>query len=119
MKDPLERIDTSGGPTACHPWMGGRSAQGYGTCKVEGRTRNAHEVVYETTRAPVPRGHVIRHLCVDRSTKRIDGTERGDRLCCNRAHLEPGTQRENALDRERAARIAARRARPLPPGRHW
>lgn len=117
--DPLERIDTSGGPTACHPWMGAVNATGYGRVKHDGRSMDTHVVVYLLTRGPIPKGHLVRHMCVDRSTRRIDGTAMGDRRCCNRVHLETGTQRENALDRERAARTTARRSRPLPPGRHW
>jgi hypothetical protein len=115
----LSRIDTSGGPTACHPWCGPLTTGGYGRVKHEGSSQEAHRVLYTLTRGPLPRGHVVRHMCLDRSTKRIDGTARGDRRCCNLAHLDAGTQSANALDRERARRIEARRARSQSPRRHW
>ena len=112
-------MSTTASGTPCQRWTGALDANGYGVVKVDGRKRGAHVVVCEQTHGPVPRGWVVRHLCADISTKRLGADARADRACVNARHLRAGTQRENALDRERAARVAARRARPLPPGRRW
>jgi hypothetical protein len=58
--------------SACVLWPGELTRDGYGR----------HRLVFETLRGPVPRGLVLDHTC------RV-------RACCNVAHLEPVTQREN------------------------
>lgn len=75
-------IDTDG----CWVWQGSK-CNGYG---VVGRgrrtdsTMQTHRAMYEIMVGPVPVGLQLDHLCRNRA-------------CCNPAHLEPVTQRENIL----------------------
>lgn len=79
----------------CWLWKGARTSRGYGQKSVASKGRQAHRVVWEVTRGPVPKGLVLDHLC------RV-------RHCVNPDHLEPVTQRVNVLRGEApAARLAA------------
>ena len=73
----------------CWMFTGSISPNGYGKIRAPnaaGRqcTRNAHRVSYEIHVGPVPDGLELDHLCRRRA-------------CCNPAHLEPVTRRENTL----------------------
>lgn len=81
-------------PAGCWEWQGGCTDRGYGTIYAE-RTRYVHRVAYEIFVGPLVPGLTIDHLCRNRS-------------CCNPAHLEQVTQRENIL---RGNGICARYAR--------
>ncbi|MFK5284023.1 HNH endonuclease signature motif containing protein, partial [Lacticaseibacillus paracasei] len=50
--------------------------------EVGGKSQKAHRFMYERLVGPIPAGMQLDHLC------RV-------RPCCNPAHLEPVTQREN------------------------
>lgn len=113
-----ERVDRSGGPDACWAYAGARSADGYGRVRLGGRVIGSHVAAYEFARGPIERGLVVRHLCVERSSRRIPGGPLAERACCNPRHLELGTQRENAGDRSRAGR-SGRRADGRPAGRRY
>lgn len=67
----------------CWEWQGART-KGYGVTSRTAGTRLVHRLVYEATRSPVPDGMQLDHLCRNRA-------------CCNPHHLEPVTNRENAL----------------------
>lgn len=69
-------------PTPCWMWTGWNSANGYGKVKIEGRAHMAHRAIYERLVGPIPACHVLDHRCRNRA-------------CCNPAHLEPVTVREN------------------------
>lgn len=69
-------------PTGCHEFTGGKSSSGYGQVFIDQRTRPAHRVRYEREVGPVPPGMTLDHLCRNRG-------------CCNPAHLEPVTNKEN------------------------
>jgi hypothetical protein len=98
------RVDV-GGADACWPWLGGSTDEGYGTVTVDGRTKLAHRVAYELTHGAIARGLVLLHAC-------------DARACCNPAHLEPGTHRDNA--RDRADKHRGHGQTPRPVGRrHW
>lgn len=72
-------------------WLWKRSTtKGYGRISVLGRPRGVHRVSYEVFVGPIPDGLEIDHLCRRRS-------------CCNPAHLEPVTHRENQRRRRRSA----------------
>jgi hypothetical protein len=76
--------------TGCVVWQGSLDANGYGRIVVmcpEARrkvTWRAHRLAYEIAHGPIPQGLVIDHLC-------------RNRRCCNAAHLEVVTSRENVL----------------------
>jgi hypothetical protein len=75
------RVDQSGGPDACWPWLGYVHRAGYGM--VHRPPENyAHRAAYRYTVGPVPEGLTLDHLC-------------RNLICCNPAHLEPVTQGEN------------------------
>lgn len=78
----LSQIDMTD-PEACWVWPGTKS-RGYGTASYQGKGYRIHRVVYEWLVGPISDGLVIDHLCRNPP-------------CCNPAHLEPVTQRENVL----------------------
>jgi hypothetical protein len=77
------KVDRSGGPDACWPWAGSLSG-GYGHLRFNKSYTYSHRVAWTLTNGPVVDGMVIDHLCRNRA-------------CCNPAHLEPVTNRENLL----------------------
>ena len=90
--------------TGCWLFTGSTNAGGYGQIELppengHRRGTTTHRVVYETLVGPVPSGLELDHV-----------RERGcrHRHCCNPAHLEPVTSRENTL---RGDGPAAQRAR--------
>ena len=87
--DPVSGCWIHGGtPSHTHSYIG-----------VEGRKVYVHRAMYELDVGPIPEGLVLDHVaargCI--STK-----------CCNPAHLEPVTQRENV---RRGSSLLAQRAR--------
>ena len=78
------------GPEECWPWRGGYRTNGYGMFAVrrDGRwtQTTAHRAAYEASRGPVPDGWEVDHRCRNRG-------------CCNPAHLDAVTLRENRARR--------------------
>jgi len=90
-----DRVDRSAGVSACWPWLGRRTRDGYGLVEdPHGHTRYAHRVMYGMRVSPIPDGMVIDHLC------RMPH-------CVNPAHMEVVTSGENT---RRGAGISARNA---------
>jgi hypothetical protein len=89
-------VDMSGGPQACWPWLGNVAGKGYGYfTRTQFKDRRAHRIAYTLTRGPIPDGLHIDHLC------RM-------RLCCNPAHLQAVTNRENVLRGQHPNAVAHR-----------
>jgi len=69
----------------CWPFQGARVSFGYGQLRVNGRGVYAHRLVEEEVRGPLEAGEVVRHDC-------------DNPCCCNPAHLQRGTQKDNVRD---------------------
>lgn len=82
--------------TGCWLWLGGRSEGGYGRIWLDGRMAQAHRVLYEELRGPVPATMTIDHLCKTRA-------------CVNPAHMEIVSMKENVLRGESPQAINARK----------
>lgn len=96
----LESIehDTNGG---CWLYSGPLNPGGYGSVFIEKRAGRlirepAHRLSYRLFRGEIPEGLQLDHLC------RV-------RCCCNPAHLEPVTARENMLRSNSTAALNARK----------
>jgi hypothetical protein len=101
------KIDRSGGVDACWLWTGGLR-NGYGVLerapRLRGQREYAHRLVCEDmSGAALLPGQIVRHLCEGRYAP---GDE-SYRKCCNPAHLEPGTQKQNSHDCLRTGRHVA------------
>lgn len=79
----------------CWLWNGACNPQGYALFWSEGKVKAAHRVAYEWFIGAIPKGLQLDHLC------RV-------RHCVNPVHLEPVSNRENAL-RGEAPNIQRRR----------
>lgn len=72
-----------GGPDDCWEWQRSRQESGHGRVYIHGDAmRPAHRIAYELVKGPILEGLVIDHLCRNPP-------------CCNPAHLEAVTHREN------------------------
>jgi hypothetical protein len=85
------KVDTSGGPDACWPWLGPKDWDGYGLIKHNGRMERANRVALELGKGKLQPGQLACHKC-DNPT------------CCNFNHLFPGTHKENHADRDAKGR---------------
>lgn len=102
-KDIIERIESrcnikelgfilDGKPSPCHIWTGPDSGKGngagrgYGRMSLSGQTVAVHLVVYTHYYGYIPGKKTIDHLC-------------NNRLCCNPAHLEMVSHKENCKRR--------------------
>lgn len=98
------------GPDECWPWLANIEPTGYGTYQTtyQGvRFTKAHRFAYCVTVGPVPKDLDLDHLCHTRDKSCRAKNECLHRRCCNPAHLEPVTHRENWL----RSRSALRRGR--------
>lgn len=68
--------------TGCWVWSGDLNRNGYG--RRHSRTPVAHREIYCFLVESIPDGLVLDHKCKNRA-------------CCNPAHLEPVSQKENVL----------------------
>ena len=90
----LPKVDQSGGPTACHPWMG-HTVYGYGHIMAEDqRDIGAHVYAWIRTHGPVPPGLEVDHQCHNDSDC-VGGRDCPHRRCCNVAHLRLSTRVQN------------------------
>lgn len=92
-------VDRSGGPRSCWPWARGSGRLGYGSVTADlgdGRRKHGtHAVAFYAEHGWYPNkrnGLVLRHTC-------------DNPICCNPAHLIPGTQAQNMGDAAARDRI--------------
>lgn len=97
------KIDRSGGPDACHPWLGSCTEDGYGHLRLAGKVPLAHRVAWEFAYGPIPPGHQIDHECHNQAIRTgtcVPGIC-AHRLCCNERHLRSRVPQEHADATER------------------
>ena len=80
----LGRFIAFGQPEECWPWKGSVMTRGYGAVSWKGKTVYVHRLIYSLMKGPIPKKHVVMHIC-------------SFAPCCNPAHLRVGTYRENTL----------------------
>jgi hypothetical protein len=91
------RVNRSGGPDACWPWMGRRERAGYGNFDVASNgaralSTKAHRVALAIAgREPRPEEYGCHHC--------------DNPPCCNPAHLFVGTNRDNQADARAKGRV--------------
>ena len=88
-----EKVDKSGGPDACWPYLDFRDSNGYGSFKLDGAGKRAHRIAWAITSGPIPDGMFVCHSC-------------DNPPCCNPTHLWLGTSAENTRDRHQKGRDA-------------
>lgn len=88
-----EKVDRSGGATACHLWVGQLHHQGYGRMFAEGRRRYVHHVSWFLEEGFWP--NYLRHAC-------------DNPPCVSRAHLAEGTHADNMRDMAERGRYVVR-----------
>ena len=76
------RARSEPGPGGCRVWTAGRTTDGYGALKVDGRSQPAHRVAWCLANGPIPERLFVDHIC-------------GVRACVNVEHLRLATRAEN------------------------
>lgn len=100
-----EKVDRSGGPDACWPWIAALEHDGYG------RFQTSHQGQARKVRAPrmawlLTHGDIPDALCI---CHRCDNPP-----CCNPAHLWLGTNLENTQDKMQKGRHVSGKRKPAP-----
>jgi hypothetical protein len=90
-----KKVQYPSDPNGCWIWTGAKNSAGYGQLKIDGHAVYAHRLSYEWHVGPIPPDMTIDHLCRTPA-------------CCNPAHLEVVTMKENLL---RSTSPAAKNAR--------
>ena len=88
-----EKVDRSGGETACWPWQASGLPAGYGRFLVNGHHVMAHRTAYSLTYGPIPDGSFVCHHC-------------DNPPCCNPSHLFLGDHSANMRDRQSKGRYS-------------
>lgn len=91
-----DRVDRSGGPEGCWPWMGAiTKSTGYGQATILGRHWNCHTFAYFEAVGPLPDRAHLDHVCHNEDVSCSGGNTCRHRRCCNPRHLVPKTPRAN------------------------
>jgi hypothetical protein len=80
-------VEEHGGDGACWIWQGKINRNGYGRVYWNGKEPVVHRVVFSLLVGKIPDGYLLDH--VKEKCRRRD--------CCNPAHLEPVTPRDNTM----------------------
>ena len=86
----MEKVDRNG-PGGCWLWLVSQFPEGYGSFKVDGKTRQSHRVSWVLHRSPIPEGMDVLHSC-------------DNPPCVNPDHLFLGTHVDNMADRDKKGR---------------
>jgi hypothetical protein len=79
----------------CWLWNGQLVRNGYGYTQLEGRRVYVHRLAWELLRAPIPDELKLDHVCHNKDTGCHARGRCPHRRCCNPAHLDPVTVKEN------------------------
>lgn len=93
------KVDKSGGPYACWPWIAGCSGNGYGGFNADGEMWGAHVYAFGIANGYKP--PMVCHSC-------------DNPPCCNPKHLWPGDALQNMLDRTAKGRCNAQKGSDRP-----
>lgn len=96
-----DRVDKTGGPYSCWPYLAARTGPGYGSLTWDGKSETAHRVALFLSKGQPNKGEIALHSC-------------DNPPCCNPLHLSWGTYKENtrqAFDRGRRGPMTSLRAR--------
>ncbi len=86
-----QKVDQSGGPKACWPWLGYRKPSGHGLTSLNSVPIHASRKAWILTHGPIRQTRRGEQMCVNH---RCD-----NELCCNPAHMYLGTRSDNMIDR--------------------
>ena len=92
------RVDKSGGPDACWPWIAINGKKNYGVFYAKKRTVKSHRVAFFLAFGQIPKGEGPHGTCI---CHHCDNPP-----CVNPAHLFSGTNKENVEDRVKKGRTA-------------
>lgn len=83
----------------CKPWTGWVTRDGYGKVTIDGDEKYAHRLTYQLLVGPIPRGWEVDHVCHSAAISAgvCEPGPCAHRSCCEPAHLEAVTSRENSL----------------------
>lgn len=84
----------------CWEWQGSKTWSGYGQFQHGTATKLAHRIAYTFANGDIPDGLVVRHKC-------------DNPPCCNPAHLEVGTYKDNMQDAVVRDRMSHGEAHPF------